>query len=170
MTHDAEEVAALERLTEEARACFDDEEHPAEQREAALEAWCTMVALEPHLLQPDCGYDALEELCFDWSLDDGQETLHVAVEEDGVTTWHYTNAELDIELRSDLGGNPENGYQLFVGRFRKKLPIVGKHARICDGPALGTHGFVVGTRAEDGHLLIESRDGIHIVRPEWVRS
>ena len=166
--HDAEELAALERLSAESRACL-EEGGPPEQLDSALEAWCTIVALEPHVLPPDCGYDSREELCFDWSIDDGEETLHLAVEEDGVITWHYTNASLDIEMRSDLGGNPENGYQLFAGRFRKKIPVEGKHARICEGPGTGTHGFVVGTRAEDGHLLIDARDGIHIVRPEWVR-
>ena len=169
MTFDAEELAAISQLPEGAQAFLEDEDHPEEQRESALEAWCTMLALEPHLLQPDVGYDSRDELFFAWSIDDGQESMHVSVEEDGVITWNYANEELDLAFTSEQGGNPEHGYQLFVGRFRKKLPVSGKHARISDGPATGTHGFVVGTRAEDGHLLIESRDRIHIVRPEWVR-
>lgn len=170
MSFDAEETAAIERLPEGSVDLFEDDEKPEDQREQALEVWCTALAMEPNLMQPDVGYDARDELCFDWSIGEGIETLHLAVEEDGVVTWTYANEELDLEMTNDHGCNPEEGYQMFLWRFRNKLPVHGKHARICDGPAVGTHGFVMGTRAEDGFVIIESREGIHIVRPEWVRA
>lgn len=169
MTFDAEEIAAIERLPEGSQALFEDETKPEEQRESALEAWCTMLALEPNLLPPSCGYDSRNELCFEWSVEDGDISMQIAVEEDGIITWTFANDAMDIEMTNEHGQNPEQGYQLFVQWFRSKLPATGKHARICDGPLTGTHGFVVGTRAEDGHVLVESRERIHIVRPEWVR-
>lgn len=167
---DAEQEAAIDRLAGGAEELFSDAERPEEQRDAALDLWCTALAMEPNVTQPDVGYDSKGELCFDWSVNDGQETLHIAVEEDGIVTWCYSNDELDLEMTNHHGLNPEEGYQLFLWRFRNKAPVQGKHGRICEGPLCGTHGFVMGHRAEDGYVILESRQGIHLVKPEWVRS
>ena len=167
---DAEQEAALDRLDDGADDLFADADKPEEQREAALELWCTALAMEPNLMRPEVGYDSRDELCFDWSVNDGLETLHISVEEDGVVTWSYANEELSLEMTNDHGHNPEEGYQLFLWRFRNKTPVQGKHGRICEGPLTGTHGFVIGHRAEDGYVILESRQGIHLARPEWVRS
>lgn len=160
-----EQRASLARLPAGSEQHFTADRFPIEQRRAALKVWTGIVSAEPHIAPPECGYDQVQELYFSWRRP--KFSLEVAVEEDGIITWSFTHHEHKIFLSSDE--NPANGYLVFLHQFRSPVIALGKHARVWDGPGTGTHGFVLGTRAEDGHVLLDTRDGVHIFPPEFVR-
>lgn len=166
MSLDDEESAAIARLPEDTRWYFEEGRLPEAQRDAALDAWCTILALEPRIVAPSVWVDSNQELHLEWEQGEDVDSLDVVFEEDGCITWSAFVEELDLSMTNEHGKNPEHGYQLFVGRFRKKAEGAGKHARVCSGALTGTHGFVVGHREEDGHVLLETRDGVKIIPPE----